>query len=1077
MTHPQPHRIAAVFGTGQGSGYLLTPRLVLTAAHLLGDLGDRPPEVVVPGGPGRVACTVLWSRYDPGCDAALLLARGDLVPAEARQRFEALRWARIEDLVPRAGAHAVGFPHVQRDAAGELDSEQLVGTLKPGAGLLSRRPVLDSVHGAPAAPADGGSPWAGYSGSAVFVEDRLAGVVRADPGQWQHGRVEFTPATAVLDAPGFLDVHAPAWSVLDPPAAPPDPDDFEQRLREYLVRQSGALHIIGLSRGSDEEESWPLGVGYLSLELVGGSAEPDPAAAAEGPPQVQRAEQALAGHRRALIRGAAGSGKTTLLNWLSKLTADRALPAPLAGLDDCVPLLIRLRSLPRDSGLPSPEEFLSVAAKPLAGHTGAAGWVTRQLARGRILLLVDGVDEVPEPDRNRTRAWLLELLAAYPDARVVVTTRPSAVPEGWLARGGFTELELMPMNRADVTAFIDRWHRAAGTDPRLAEWRDALTAAVVRKQDLGRLAVSPLMCALICALNRDRRGYLPEGRMELYSAALEMLLVRRDRERGITSPDGFRLTADQQIQLLQRLAYWLVTNGSAEIDRELAVRKLEDVLPAMSAIRADGEEVLRHLLVRSGVLRQPSTDSVDFVHRTFQDYLAAKAAIEEEDLGVLVRNAHDDQWEDVLRMAVGHARPKERAKLLRALLARAGSDPVHGSRLRLTAAACLEHATELDPAVRQEVSESTASLIPPRDDEAAKQLATVGPVVLDLLPGPEGLDSATAKAVVVAASLVADARAVPLLAQYADHPSTSVRGQLAWNWDRFDTRQYGEQVIARLSEAGALRFIAKTREQLAFLAEIGGRAAVECSGPLPDEDLALLPREPLTAYRLHENPYPVDLGMLADCPRLDELHLINCTGPISLRPLAGLRLELLVLVDCAELKDPEAPAQTAGLRMLRYGRLDSPPLRHLPDLYLPPSLESLEVYSPTRLHGLESCLGLRSLRLNPGPGATSWAAVGPLPRLDTLTLTGLDLTTLRDAAPQPSVRGLSLYSPSGVGQLGEVARVFPGLRTLELLGRGGPFELDLLAGLSGCEIAVAQEPASPPERFVRQLGPARFVVG
>lgn len=29
------HRIAAVFGARQGSGYLLTPRLVLTAGHLI----------------------------------------------------------------------------------------------------------------------------------------------------------------------------------------------------------------------------------------------------------------------------------------------------------------------------------------------------------------------------------------------------------------------------------------------------------------------------------------------------------------------------------------------------------------------------------------------------------------------------------------------------------------------------------------------------------------------------------------------------------------------------------------------------------------------------------------------------------------------------------------------------------------------------------------------------------------------------------------------------------------------------------------------------------------------------------
>ena len=44
------------------------------------------------------------------------------------------------------------------------------------------------------------------------------------------------------------------------------------------------------------------------------------------------------------------------------------------------------------------------------------------------------------------------------------------------------------------------------------------------------------MCGLICALHRDRLGYLPQGRRELYGAALSMPLIRRDRERDITEP-------------------------------------------------------------------------------------------------------------------------------------------------------------------------------------------------------------------------------------------------------------------------------------------------------------------------------------------------------------------------------------------------------------------------------------------------------------------------------------------------------------------------------------------------------------
>ncbi|GAA2427739.1 hypothetical protein GCM10010388_14050 [Streptomyces mauvecolor] len=128
-------------------------------------------------------------------------------------------------------------------------------------------------------------------------------------------------------------------------------------------------------------------------------------------------------------------------------------------------------------------------------------------------------------------------------------------------------------------------------------------------------------------------------------------------------------------------------------------------LSAMPQVTGAPDQVFAHLLIRSGLLREPMPGAVGFVHRTFQDYLGAKAAVEERDFGVLVRNAHDDTWDDVVRMAVGHARVVERARLLRQLMRRADHAPRLRHRLVLLAAACLEHAPELDPAVRADVEE------------------------------------------------------------------------------------------------------------------------------------------------------------------------------------------------------------------------------------------------------------------------------------------------------------------------------------------------------------------------------------
>ncbi|MEO3844252.1 NACHT domain-containing protein [Streptomyces sp. B22F1] len=82
--------------------------------------------------------------------------------------------------------------------------------------------------------------------------------------------------------------------------------------------------------------------------------------------RVERAEQALAGLRRVLVRGLAGCGKTALLQWLAVSTADGALPGGLGQLSGGVPFWLPLRTLVRRGELPAPEEYLAAVRCPLA---------------------------------------------------------------------------------------------------------------------------------------------------------------------------------------------------------------------------------------------------------------------------------------------------------------------------------------------------------------------------------------------------------------------------------------------------------------------------------------------------------------------------------------------------------------------------------------------------------------------------------------------------------------------------------------------------------------------------------------
>jgi predicted NACHT family NTPase len=425
--------------------------------------------------------------------------------------------------------------------------------------------------------------------------------------------------------------------------------------------------------------------------------------------------------------------------------------------------------------------------------------VEQVLRAGRGLLLIDGIDEIPERRREDTRRWLRELLREFPGNVCLVTARPSAVQERWLAADDFADVSLSPMSRNDVAAFVQRWHRAAGAT---GDEAGELLASIRSRADLNRLATNPLMCGLMCALHHVRHGYLPHGREALYDAALQMLLERREQERRVELP--IRLDARSQRVLLQKLAYWLIRNGSSEMERDNAVHQIAQALPSMPQVARQGtaEVIYRHLLERSGLLREPAEGAVDFIHRTFQDYLAAQEAVEARDFKFLVNNAHLDQWEDVIHMAVAHARADECRQLLKDLVKRGRKDKAHRIRLHLLAMACLEQATQLDPDIRELVTSHAAELIPPRTLAEAQSLAAAGPVVLELLPEPETLRDNEALAVVQTAAMIGGDAATAVLARFCGNAHEPVIRQLWAAWDHFDTATYAE-TVAHISQTSA----------------------------------------------------------------------------------------------------------------------------------------------------------------------------------------------------------------------------------------------------------------------------------
>jgi hypothetical protein len=799
---------------------------------------------------------------------------------------------------------------------------------------------------------------------------------------------------------------------------PLDPNEaFTARYRDYMSRTLDRFEFFGVDpRGIHRRHSFDDGYVRLTLNQRDRGEEGMVSAGV-------RADQALGSHRRALVRGIAGSGKSTLLRWLG-------VEAARAQQTDELPTVPFLVELGRhaDGQLPAVSELVDDALHPAMPD----GWIHRILADGRALLLLDGLEEVRPRKRMDLEEWVEKNLAAYPGVRCVVTTRPSVVLEQWWVDRGFQRFDLLPMSRHSIDKYVHGWHEMAradlpdtlaGSDARasLNRSEQRLLATLSNRPALRGMSANPLLCGLLCALHLVRGEHLPESRKEVYEAALDLLLSRwpylrrlNDVARGAhaghdpSADDDVRLGTEELVKLLQRLAFWLVTNRQLVLTHDIAADRLASFMSGLRSGAADPDRVLQYLAHQSGILRELPDRSLQFVHRTFRDHLAAKEVVEEGYFGLLLDSADKPHWHDVVVMAGAHARPGERTTMLLQLLDRGRSEREHREALYLLAAAIVEQAAVLpqdphSPNIRVLVAEAMAELIPPRTSAAADQLAAAGEFVLDLMPGPDGLTERQAALMVRAAARIAaqwnPPGAVEKILQFTANRASGVISEVLEPWGRLgDYEKYAREVLSEIDFRRFNVHLQNVRriEHIGYLHTITNLVLHNDVRDL--SKLADLPN--LRRLTLRDNTMTT-LRALTNSPSLRVLVLDRCSSmadarPVNLSPLAELHLRRLVITGLTTKVD------LAGLANLQLHSLHLSGSATLGSPALPPGLHVRHL-TLTRRVKLAGVQGIHTMILGWPPSNDELAILAELPELHRLVLLHVPPET-----PKPTLPGVKI---------------------------------------------------------------------
>ncbi len=146
-------------------------------------------------------------------------------------------------------------------------------------------------------------------------------------------------------------------------------------------------------------------------------------------------------------------------------------------------------------------------------------FIYKQAAEGRVLLLVDGYEEMPESMRDEKLAWLRHFLEVYPD-NLVYMTGP-ATGYGTLLELGFTPVFVRPWDDQNSTALVEKWAaawpEAAGTKKLPAPAPDERTLKRVMENNRSRM---PLDISLKIWMNFATDGR-EVGRIGWYDAYVQ----------------------------------------------------------------------------------------------------------------------------------------------------------------------------------------------------------------------------------------------------------------------------------------------------------------------------------------------------------------------------------------------------------------------------------------------------------------------------------------------------------------------------------------------------------------------------
>ena len=397
--------------------------------------------------------------------------------------------------------------------------------------------------------------------------------------------------------------------------------------------------------------------------------------------------QLVENYTKIRILGNPGTGKTTFLQHLA-LQCNRGL-----FMANRVPIFITLKSFVEESKETGEVSFLNyIRSEFLTSNIINPSTIDNLLCEGRVLLLLDGLDEVLTIDTNAVYQEINRFTEKYHKNLFIITCRTAGKIHNL---NGFIDVEIAPFTSEQITEFSQKWFSTLIKNPTEDTHQQAVQ--FIQLLDLPenlrfrQLAATPLFLHLACWIF-VHQGQFPGSESEFYKQCLDLLLGKWDEIRGVQrdsiSPE---LALPQKLKLLSEIAIKTFERGEYFFEKRTIEEYISDYLYQLSDAPIDSEElqlasedILKAIALQHGLLTERSRGIFSFSHLAFHEYFTARNIIMnsylkslEEALEELINHVLEPRWREIFLLTAVMLR---KADLLVILMKQQIDDLVLGDR-------------------------------------------------------------------------------------------------------------------------------------------------------------------------------------------------------------------------------------------------------------------------------------------------------------------------------------------------------------------------------------------------------------